>query len=147
MHKNLFPILCVALLFASGCASTNYRAFEGRNTVFEGEGGTRDTVDGVDFWEFGEPPRKYQLLGIITDERPAGLIPMARLKGDIAKEVKTRGADAVIILASGSRLMGMITNSSATTNIYGGSAVTTGSSMSMPVRRNSATFAVIKYLE
>ena len=37
--------------------------------VREGGYGTRKVVDGVDIWTAGEPPRKYQVLGIINDER------------------------------------------------------------------------------
>jgi hypothetical protein len=146
--KTSYPILaCAILLFLSGCASTDYKTFEGRNQVFEGDGGTRVTIEGIDFWENGEPPRKFVLMGIIDDERPGGIIPMARLKKDIAKKAKAQGADAVILLGSGSKIRGYVTNASATTTFSGNSAYSSGTGVSAPILRNSASFAVIKYVK
>jgi hypothetical protein len=147
MKQNCCIVLFVLTALLSGCASTDYKVYEGRNTVFEGEGGTRTTINGIDFWENGEPPRKFKLMGIIEDERPGGIIPMARLKGDIAKKAKEQGADAVIILGRGSKVRGYVTNASATTTLSGNSAYSSGTAMSVPVLRNSASFAVIKYVQ
>jgi hypothetical protein len=48
----------------------DYQPLEARAPVVrEGGYGTRKVVDGVDIWTAGEPPRKYQVLGIINDER------------------------------------------------------------------------------
>lgn len=135
MKKIQYIILVIVALLASGCASTNYKAWEGKNTVFEGQGGTRNTINGIDFWENGDPPRKFQFMGIIEDDRPGGIIPMARLKGDVAREAKAQGADAVIIFSSGSQITGYITS-------FG-----TSTASSVPLRRNNARFAVIKYLD
>jgi hypothetical protein len=60
--------------------STDFQSWEGRNSVVEGHGGTRKVVDGMDVWTHGDPPRRFQVLGIIEDERPGGIIPMAQLK-------------------------------------------------------------------
>jgi hypothetical protein len=45
--------------------------------MVQGHGGTRKVVDGMDVWTHGDPPRPFKLLGIIEDERPGGMIPMA----------------------------------------------------------------------
>lgn len=136
-----------ALVFFSGCASTEFKTYEGRTTIFEGEGGTKTTVDGIDFWENGAPPRRYQLLGIIEDSRPQGLIPMARMKTDIAKTAKAQNADAVIIISSASVLRGVVNNSSASAQVYGNSATAQGTSVATPVFTNQAKFAVVRYLD
>jgi hypothetical protein len=107
-------LIPAAILLLVGCASTEFQAFDGKTSVFEGQGGTKSVIDGLEFWENGEPPRKFKLLGIISDERPAGVIPMASLKKDIAKKAKEQKADAVILLSSGSKLMGIVHNASAT---------------------------------
>ena len=146
--KSSIPLLITAvIMLLTGCASTEFQAFEGKTSIFEGRGGTKTLVDGVEFWENGEPPRKFRLLGIISDERPAGIIPMASLKKDIAKKAKDQKADAVILLSSGSKFMGTVHNASATTQIYGNTAVTSGSGTSVPVMRNSARFAIVRYVE
>lgn len=43
--------------------------YEGKNAVREGDGGAKKTVEGVDFWSDGAPPRKFVLLGYVTDRR------------------------------------------------------------------------------
>src|SRR5437870_12522601 len=104
MHR-LFLILVMAL-FCAGCASTDFQAWEGRNSVIEGHGGTRKVVDGVDIWTTGDPPRRFRILGILDDERPGGIIPMAELKHDVAKKARERGGDALIVISSSSQLAG-----------------------------------------
>ena len=145
-YTNLLPSL-IAVLVLSGCASTEYKTYEGRNTVYEGEGGTRSTINGIDFWENGEPPRKFKIIGIIDDERPSGILAMAMQKGSIAKKAKAAGGDGVLLLSSGSQLRGVVTNASAETRVYGNTASTTASALSVPVFHNSASYVVIKYVE
>jgi hypothetical protein len=148
LMKSSIPLLIIAAtLLLAGCASTEFQAFEGKASIFEGLGGTKTVIGGVEFWENGEPPRKFKLLGIISDERPAGLIPMASLKKDIAKKAKEQKADAVILLSSESKLMGTVYNASATTQFYGNTAVTSGSGTSVPVMRNNAKFAIVRYVD
>ena len=38
--------------------------------MVQGHGDTRKIVDGMDVWTHGDPPRPFQVLGIIEDERP-----------------------------------------------------------------------------
>ena len=64
----------------------------------QGVGGTKVIVEGMEFWDNGEPPRKYMVLGIIEDERPGGPISMANLKGDVVQKAKEVAGDAVIQL-------------------------------------------------
>jgi hypothetical protein len=141
----LLVVLTASLLV--GCATTEYKPFEGKTSLFEGKGGTKVVVDGMDYWDNGEPPRKFQLLGIIDDERPGGGIPMALLRGDMVKKARAAGGDALIQLGSQSQITGYRTSGSASAYGYGNSATAYGSSTTMPVRRNVARFAVIKYLE
>lgn len=145
--KGLRILLPLAALAMAGCASTEYQTYEGRTSIFEGQGGTKTVVDGIEFWENGEPPRRFQLLGIVTDERPSGLIPMARLKGDIAKKAKEQKADAVILLSSGSRLLGTVHNASGSATVFGNTASASATGTSVPILKNSARFAIIRYVE
>ena len=144
MHK-LF-LLIVVTSVCVGCTSTDYQAWEGRNSVIEGRGGTKKVVDGVDVWTNGDPPRKFRLLGIIDDERPGGIIPMAEMKHDIAKKAGEHGGDAVIIISSSSQLAGYYTAANVSTQVYGASATSYGSSTTIPLTRHTSKYAVIKYV-
>ena len=57
------PLKSAVLLVAAflvGGATVDYRPYEGNATQYEGtESGTTLTVDGVDFWSNGTPPRKF----------------------------------------------------------------------------------------
>ena len=113
--------------------------------MIEGQGGTKKVVDGMDVWTNGDPPRRFRILGIIDDERPGGLIPMAGLKHDIVKKAREHGGDAVILLSSSSQLAGYYT--AATAQFYGNSATSFGSATTVPLTKRTSKFVVIKYLE
>jgi hypothetical protein len=147
MKKIVVLLVVFVVSFMVGCATTEYKSFEGKANVFEGKGGTKIVVDGIEFWDNGDPPRKFKVLGIIDDERPGGLIPMAQLRSDMVKKAREAGGDAIIQLGSQSQVVGYYTSGSATAYAYGNSATASGSSNTMPVRRNVSKFAVIKYVD
>ena len=92
-----FAFLLLVTSLCVSCTSTDFQSWEGRNSVAEGRGGTRKVVDGMDVWTHGDPPRRFKVLGIIEDERPGGVIPMAQLKHDIVDKARQSGGDAVIL--------------------------------------------------
>jgi hypothetical protein len=141
-----FALLPLVTLLCVSCTSTDFQSWEGRNSVVEGRGGTRKVVDGMDVWTHGDPPRRFQVLGIIEDERPGGVIPMAQLKHDIVDKARQSGGDAVIFVSSASQLAGYYTASSASAYGYGNSATAFGSSTTVPLTRRSSTYVVIRYL-
>ena len=147
MKKSTALGMLFALLLLAGCATTEYKAFEGKGNVIDGQGGTKVVVDSMEIWDNGEPPRKFKVLGIIDDERPGGLIPMSQLRSDMVKKAREAGGDAIIQLNSQSQIAGYYTSGSASATAYGNRATAYGSSTTMPVRRNMAKYAVIKYLE
>jgi hypothetical protein len=142
-----FAFVMVVALLCVGCASTDFQSWEGRNSVVEGHGGTRKVVDGMDVWTHGDPPRRFKVLGIIEDERPGGMIPMAQLKHDIVQKARQNGGNAVIFVSSASQLAGYYTASSASAYGYGNSATAFGSSTTVPITRRSSTYVVIRYLD
>lgn len=135
------------LLLLGGCASTQFKAYEGRGHVIEGRGGTRVVVDGMDLWENGEPPRKFKLLGVIEDERPGGIIPMGQLPGDMVKKAREVGGQALIKINSQSQIMGYQTSGYASATTLGSTTRATSTATTIAARKNFATFAVIQYLE
>jgi hypothetical protein len=135
------------ILTLIGCASTQFKTFEGRNNVIEGKGGTKVVIDGMELWDNGDPPRRFQLVGLIEDERPGGIIPMMQLRSDMVKKAREVGGAALIQIRSQSQITGYQSDGSATATSFGNVTNISGSSSSFALRKNSATFAVIKYLD
>jgi hypothetical protein len=57
-----------AAISLMGCDYTtaSFRPYESRSpAIVEGQGGVRETVDGIDIWANGDPPRRYQVIGSI----------------------------------------------------------------------------------
>lgn len=152
-------LVSLALLHAADSSAQEFLAFEGKNAVREGEGGTKKTVDGVDFWADGAPPYRFKLLGFITDRRHktglVGMISMSNLEGSIAEVAKKNGGDAVIQVSSEAETVGVVTNNygsaqgSATTfgNTTSGSATGWSSGSAAKVQKQNSKFAVIKYMK
>lgn len=139
--------LIAMLLLLGGCASTQYKAYEGRGNVIEGRGGTRVVVDGMDLWENGEPPRKFKLLGLIEDERPGAIILMGQLPGDMVKKAREVGGQALLKINSQSQIIGYQTSGYASATTFGSTTRATSTAATIAARKNFATFAVIQYLE
>jgi hypothetical protein len=124
----------------------------------EGGYGIRKVVDGVDIWTTGEPPRKYQVLGIINDERLQAPFEMARYYHDIAAKVKKAAGNGAIEAYSNSQITAIVSNSSTTSSgtvsaygagnaafgHYSGTSNTIG--WTAPQQHHSARFVVVKYL-
>ncbi len=156
--KTLALAFAAAALLVAGC-STEYQPLESRAPVVrEGGYGTRKVVDGVDIWTTGEPPRKYQVLGIINDERLQAPYEMGRYYDDVAAKVKEAGGNGANEVYSDSQITAIVSNSSTTSsgtvsaygagNVafgrYSGSSNTMGWSAAQ--RHHSARFVVVKYL-
>lgn len=143
MNKTLL----IAALLLTGCATTVYQPYEAKNASYEGRGGTKQIVDGMEIWDNGDPPRKFKLIGIIDDSRPGGIIPMAQLKGDMVKKAREAGGDALIVIRNDSQIVGYVSGGTATATAYGNTATAYGSGYSSPVSKHVSKYAVIKYLE
>lgn len=104
----MFSTLFVATVLLCGCSTTKLTEYHG-SEIFQGTGGEERIVDGIEFWEKGDPKRKYKVLGAI-DESPRHRLPFARLSrlssdsGDrdlaIAKIAHKWKGDAVIFVAT-----------------------------------------------
>ena len=162
------------LLGSAIVSASDFVSYEGKDAIQEGTGGEKKIVDGVDFWSNGAPPRKFKIIGYVTDSRlKSGLIGMIRMSGldsSIAKEAKKAGGDAVILTNLEAVTKGFISNTQTNTtttantsgninaNTYGNTttgtfgATTTGSGQSnsntfaAPVQQQHTKYAVIKYL-
>ena len=110
MKMKILAIVTLASVLVGGCsAPPTFTEFHGKE-IFQGAGGEVRSVDGVDFWENGEPDRRYLILGVIgqsaKDQRPLGhLSQVIQDSGGnsdrdtaIAKVARAHSGDAVIIM-------------------------------------------------
>ncbi len=104
--RNVITILLACLVAA--CATTDFQPYEGKAKVFEGEGGTKVSVDGVDFWSNGAPPRKYSIIGMVVSETGAGYGDEAVIRSAVAREVLNRGGHAAVQVTNNTSCSGVL---------------------------------------
>lgn len=121
-----------------GSAGTQFLTYQGDDGIQKGQGGEAKVVDGVDFWVEGSPPRRFQILGTIEDERHKtgliGMVAMSGLERDIAKKAREAGGDAVILSGSQDNVKGYVGSSSGSTFF------------AHPIESRSSRYVVVKYL-
>jgi hypothetical protein len=92
-------ILGLAAISFVACSTTKFAEYRGTDTgqAIQGKGGTVKTVAGIDFWENGDPNRKYKIIGVI-DHSAMEVWPLGS-SGEkaIARTAKEHGGDAVIL--------------------------------------------------
>ena len=142
--------LCISLLVAFGAlaaspvqAKQTYASYEGADAVQVGTGGTKLAKNGIDYWTTGSPPRRFQVLGIITDARKNRAFDGDVLGSkSIAKLATKAGGDAVIMGTGDIRNVGTVSSFNA--NAYGNSAWGTG--FRRTITRTTTQIIVIRYL-
>jgi hypothetical protein len=164
---SVLGVLCTLLC---SCADTQYYTYSG-SRVCQGAGGAARSIDGIDFWIEGSPAKRFQVIGVITDDRRGSRIAMALRNGVIAKLAKQNGGDAVMLARDNSEVVGSIssvsnsgygssyTTAEATVTPYpnyitaNGSAMTTGSynssgiGISRVLTERHAKYYVLKYVQ
>lgn len=143
-HKAwVFPAALAAMVAATPSqaqAKIEYAAYEGPDVIKTGTGGTKVSKHGIDFWVTGEPPRRYRVIGSVSDRRSeewdGGHAIGSRT---VAKKVKAAGGTAVILvdqkdLGTGGASIGSGTSSFGFLFGFGTSKTTTN-------------FVVVRYLE
>ena len=158
-HRVAILLTSVVLGLSTEVArSQEFEAWQGKPVVHEGEGGTKQVVDGIDVWDRGSPPRKFVIIGYIHDRRLKtgliGKIKMSHLNSDVAKIAKQAGGDAVIVVSSDVDTVGAVgggfgsTNASAQAvgNSAYGHSNTSSFGFAGSVRKQESEFAVLKYL-
>jgi len=149
--------LCVAFAaspYAHAVAGPKFLICEGKNAVYDGQGGEKQTIEGIDFWSNGDPPHRFRIIGSLTDRRHEtgliGMVRMSELNNDIAKAAKAAGGDAVILLSEHSDTVGSIGFADTNLSGYGGrgwfqaSGSTIG--LSRAIRKHAARYMVVQYI-
>lgn len=97
--RNVTLVLAAAAATpALAGAKIDFAAYEGPPKIVQGEGGTKITKNGIDYWTTGTPPRRYQIIGFVQDKRDEtwdGGQAIGSPK--IAGKVKKAGGHAVIV--------------------------------------------------
>jgi hypothetical protein len=119
-----------AALATVGCTSVDFQAYEGRNRFSEGDGGTRVTVSGVDIWTTGAPPRRFEMLGVLTVDIGEGWGATDIVRSEVASQVRRAGGDAAIEM---------------TANRTAGPMIVTANAI-IPTTTRSTRFAVVRYV-
>jgi hypothetical protein len=98
--RNVLPLaILIVTILLCGCSSPKFESYSG-SEVFQGTGGgTERTVDGIEFWEHGEPARKYKIIGAIEQSHKHGHFPgFGSTDSANAKVAHERGGDAILIV-------------------------------------------------
>lgn len=139
-----------ALISPTASAGTDFLTYQGRDAVQEGRGGNMKVVDGVDFWLDGSPPRRFQILGSIVDERHKtgliGAMAMSNLEQDIAKRAHAAGGDAVILTDAQDNVHGYVSSNFASASGNGYSAFGNSTGRTRPIESHASRYLVVRYL-
>lgn len=158
MQRRQLLVFLAMITLLCGCAATSYSDWEG-SQIYQGHGGARKVVNGIELWTDGAPPRAFRIIGVITDERNKAPIPMASFHSDIARLAKKRGGDAAIIVGTSvenvATLFTPVTTTgtqTGTIQTYGDTSYYSGSSShtssgqtAVNVRRQTAKIVVVTY--
>jgi hypothetical protein len=141
----LICLAAIATIFA-GCAETDYYAYYGSG-IYVGTGGASKSVNGIDLWVTGSPPRKFRIIGYITDTRLGGPIAMAGRDAGLAREAKKAGGDGLLLASDLTNNMGAYSTSYVAVVGTGNVMTATGTGVSMPIIQRQARYYVIKYVD
>jgi hypothetical protein len=100
MKTGMFFALFIVTILLCGCASPKFASYSG-SEVFQGTGGgTERTVNGIQFWEHGEPGRKYKILGVIEhSHKHEHFSSFGSTDAAIAKVANEQGGNAILFVA------------------------------------------------
>lgn len=125
-------------------AKIRFYAYEGVDAVQTGTGGTRLAKNGIDYWTSGAPPRRYQILGMFTDQRYEDWGDGSAIGSrSLAKKVLALGGSALIVIGADQRSMGSMGSG------FGSTAgnVASGSFWSFGLDRTATRLLAVKYLD
>lgn len=136
----LAALALVVCLPAPASAKITFAVYEGPNAERVGQGGTKMTEKGIDWWTAGQPPRRFKILGILSDSRTNKPFRGEAIGSKaIAKKVIELGGSAVLIWNQSEAAVGSVIVGSG--NQYGGSA------SAKTITRRATTLIVIRYLD
>jgi hypothetical protein len=145
---NLVKLAALAAatpVLLAGCGTAQYQPTSGKPQVVQGKGGLLRVQDGIEVWDADGPPRRYEVVGRIDDERTGGALERPAWGSNVVKLAREAGGSALIELrrdaqGAGYKLLG---TGAATENQ--GPAL--GQAPAVPLTRRAAAYLVIRYLD
>ncbi|TKD50553.1 hypothetical protein [Sphingomonas baiyangensis] len=143
--RRLLLAAALAVAFpATAHAKIVFAAYEGPDAMQTGPGGTKVDMRGIELWMTGGPPRRFQIIGFITDSRKDRLLDGDALDSPaIAKKAREVGGEALILNTQSERQVGTAMGG----NLWSNGTSTFGSGNSVAVNRKTTQFIVIRYVE
>lgn len=142
-------VLLLACFTLSSC-STAYTEWQGGG-VQVGAGGACEVKDGIEIWKVGAPPRAHRIIGLIEDDRPGGVLPMAMRSSQVTAEVKKRGGDGVIMMGERDKYLGSFGSAQTFGTLspapWGGSYSGSSFGTSNAIIRTKSAYQVFKYVD
>lgn len=149
LSKSISAVFLV--LFASSALALDFVGYEGKDSIKEGQGGSKKTVAGIDFWSDGLPPFKFKLLGYVTDKRLKsglfGMLSMSSLETDVASEAKKVGGDGVIVVGSEAETTGSVGFAQGNLMQRSHGAQFSGFGSTAQVQKQNSKYAVVQYMK
>jgi hypothetical protein len=159
-HGLTFGLRClqtaILILGLNACSTTTYLHTTGAG-VQQGSGGSYRVVEGIDFYGEGSPNRSYEVIGVITDSRPAGPWTLGPRARTIARLAAENGGNAVIQQSDVRELAGFSTAQNSNWNESGSSngtdengrsyahGIASGNSTTVALYNAHARLLVVRY--
>jgi hypothetical protein len=109
--KSILAALALLLIAQGANAAPRFTPFDGKDAQAESPGGDHVTVDGMEIWSNGTPPRRWRTIGYLTDSRQTkrlfGFAHATSLSSDIVQAARANGGDAVILLDVDTKRIGV----------------------------------------
>lgn len=116
---NMKSLLLVAVIAfgLTACSTTTFMHTSGTG-LQRGGGGAYLVVNGIELYQEGAPNRPYQVIGVITDSRPAGPWTLGPRASTVANLAIQNGGQAVIQQSDVRRFVGYSTSNDTNWNEY-----------------------------
>jgi len=132
-------------LLLAGCSTTQYQPTTGKAQVAQGKGGLLRMQDGMEVWDADGPPRRYEVVGRIDDERTGGAMPRPQWGSNVVKLAREAGGNALIELRRDAQGAGYkVLGTGAATENQGPAL---GQAPAVPLTRQATSYLVIRYLD
>jgi hypothetical protein len=117
MHLPRILLILSLIAACTGCSTTTFLRSTGTG-IQRGNGGAFRMVDGIELYQEGSPNRPFQVIGVITDSRPAGPWTLGPRANTVAKLAMQNGGQAVIQQSDVREFVGYSTSNNANWNQY-----------------------------
>ena len=144
---QILPII-TAFFLLGGCESTQFKSYEGKGE-FLGKVETYRTIEGIDFWENGYPPRKFEIVYEVLDETGSDFFALLKNDRSIVNLAKAQGGDAVILPFEERKVQGLRNKpGNKGEELVGGYRIIDMSQSPVPLirMRHVTSLLIIKYL-